>query len=141
MYSYIRFLAHNALDSHHRTHARPRQAYGFYWFALLISLECVVNFARVSRVSEHRRRRSLQHVHYGNYFTRMTVEIAVVLFFDVLIWLLPYFLRSVSWWYAFVHGGRRTWSCRMLDTYSIGFRGAVDALIYVPKDGVVTGAL
>jgi hypothetical protein len=72
------------------------EAYAFYWLALVISLACLANFLRVSRVSEHRSRRSLQHVRYGDYFTRMTVEIAVVLFFDFVIWLLPYFLRAIS---------------------------------------------
>lgn len=54
---------------------------------MIISLETIVKFVRVSRVSEHRRRRSLRHVRYGDYFPRLTIEIAVVLFFDVLIWL------------------------------------------------------
>ena len=114
------------------------EAYAFYWLALVISLACLANFVRVSCVSEHRRRRSL-HVRYGDYFTRMTVEIAVILFFDYVIWLLPYFLRAISLWYAFAHGGHRSWSYRVLDAYSISFRGAVDALVYIPKDFIVTG--
>lgn len=120
----------------------PTQFYAFYWFALCISLLCAANFVRVSRVSEHRRRKALQHVRYGDYYTRMTVEIAIALFFDTAIWLLPYSLRVASWASAAggsTRGRRARWA-RLLDVYAIGYRGAVDALVYLPKDGVVAGA-
>lgn len=118
------------------------QFYAFYWFALCISLLCAATFVRVSRVAEHRRRKALRHVRYGDYYTRMTVEIAVALFFDTAIWLLPYFLRVASWASA-ADGRRPGWRARwarLLDVYAIGYRGAVDAAVYLPKDGLVAGA-
>eukprot|EP00624_Nannochloropsis_granulata_P005895 evm.model.NODE_41967_length_32096_cov_22.644348.1 len=116
----------------------PMQFYSFFSLVFLMWFICLSVIFRVARVTRHRYAGRLLTVYHGNFFRRLTDGMVVhLVIIAVVVVIYGYVFRVAS--RAFIwRFGRESVVLSFMEMMTIAFRGPVDAIVYSPKDWLVS---